>query len=84
MEVATTRAHCVNWHSDSYAGNPIGDLDSVMREICLVDDDHRSCATASHQCQIAFQARQVEVGIRRRHDEDDIDVCRQELRPALA
>ena len=28
----------------------------------------------AHQCEIAFQARQVEVGIRRRHDEDDIDV----------
>ncbi len=47
-EGETTRAHCVNWHSESYAGTSIVDLDSVMHEICLVDDEHGSCATASH------------------------------------
>jgi hypothetical protein len=62
-EGETPRAHCVNWHSESYAGNPIVDRDSIMHEICFVDDDHGSCATASHQCEIAFQARQVEIGI---------------------
>jgi len=36
------------------------------------------------QTEIALEARQVKVAIRRRHDEDDIDICRQQLRATFA
>jgi hypothetical protein len=82
--IVSPRADCMYWHTRSNPVDSAGWADNIICKICLVDHDHGSGATFRHQCEIALHPRQVKVSTRRGHDEDDIDIRRQELRARFA
>ena len=78
--VPSACADGVNWHTRCNRSELVRRPANFVCEICFIDDDDRSGAAFPHQGEIALHARQVKIAIQRRHDEDDIDIRRQELR----
>ena len=56
----------------------------IIREVRLVEHDDRRGAAVGHERKQALDARQVEIAVRRRDDEHDVDIGRQQLRPIFA
>ena len=74
--VALARAKGMDRHPSSDLGDLPGHPGKIARQVRLVENDDWSGAAAAHQREIALEARQIEVTVGRRYDEDDVDVRR--------
>ena len=82
--ILSARADCRDWDFRIDPFDLTGRPDDIVREIALVHHDDGDGATFQQRGEIALHPRQVEVATQRRHDEDDIDIRREQLRPGFA
>ena len=71
------RAHGMNRNARRNRRNLLHRPGDIIREIRLVEHNDRSGAAVGHERQQTFDARQVEIPVRRRDDEHYVDIRRQ-------